>query len=329
MFRNFISLGQACPTASSMSKYGLRSWSGPFDWLITDKLQWVLHFIENDFEDFLTRDHLERIPDYPKAFRDKMSGFVFHHDYEYPFESRYDELKQRYQRRISRFLQETRKETCFLRSVINLEEMKYISENYEYINHVIKKKNIKNEIVFLLNSELGAETIPFRHYVMCGPYNGGVGKVIRNYFDDAEEFLEYCFQNYDVMSLMQNIAFDRKHIETTYQIVQLRYETLLKLIDTDFTDIALPQEIVIYGAGNIGRYFYQKIKGKCNVKCFVDKLSYGNVIDEVPIKRLEEVDCHREVSFIVTATYDFDNIYQKIKAYNTKAEVISLNDILV
>lgn len=37
-FSNFVSLGYICPVAASMSKYGLRSWSGPFDWLITKDL---------------------------------------------------------------------------------------------------------------------------------------------------------------------------------------------------------------------------------------------------------------------------------------------------
>jgi len=316
-----------------MSKYGLRSWSGPFDWLITDSLQWVLHFMENDFEDFLLRDHLERIPEYPKAFRDKMCGFVFHHDYEYPYEEKYNELKHRYQRRIDKFCDETTKETCFLRSVTNPDEIKYISENSEYINRVVKQKNCKNEIVFLLHpSVCEKENIvgicAFRHYVMPGQYNGGVGKVIRNWFDGADDFLEYCFRNYDVMSLMQNIAFDRKHMETEYQIAQLRYWTLLELIDFDFADLELPQNIIIYGAGNIGQIFYKNIKGKCNVKCFVDKLSYGNSIDGIPIKRLDEIECDQNASFIVTATYDFESINEKIKAYNAKADVISLDAIL-
>lgn len=127
MFSNFISLGSACLTASSMSKYGLRSSSGPFDWLVTDSLQWVLHYMENDFEDFLLKDNLERMAEYPKAFRDKTSGFVFHHDYEYPFEVKYDELKERYQRRIDRFMKATEKPTCFLRLVINSDEIEYIT----------------------------------------------------------------------------------------------------------------------------------------------------------------------------------------------------------
>lgn len=59
MFDNFISLGPWCATAASMSKHGLRSWSGPFDWVLTPCFESVLNLIENDFEDFLLRENLE------------------------------------------------------------------------------------------------------------------------------------------------------------------------------------------------------------------------------------------------------------------------------
>lgn len=330
MFSNFISLGSACLTASSMSKYGLRSWSGPFDWLVTDSLQWVLHYMENDFEDFLLRDNLERIDEYPKAFRDKVSGFVFHHDYEYPFEEKYDELKQRYQKRIDRFISAVEKPTCFLRSVISPNDIEYIAGEYQYINDVIRKKNSKSEIVFLVRKDVEIMSpIRFRHYIMPGAYTGGVGKVIRNWFDGAGEFLEYCFHNYDVMDLMKNVAFDRKHMETEYQIVQLRYWTLLKLIDFDLANVKLPKEIIIYGAGNIGKTFYHKIKSKCKVKCFVDKVSYGSSIDGIPVKRLDEVDYREGTAFIITAVYDYESICKRIREYDEKVEIISLDELLI
>lgn len=329
MFSNFISLGSACLTASSMSKYGLRSCSGPFDWLVTDSLEWVLHYMENDFEDFLLKDNLERMAEYPKAFRDKASGFVFHHDYEYPFEEKYDELKDRYQRRTDRFNKATENPTCFLRSVINPDEIEYISREYEYINDVIKRKNSKSEIIFLIRKDVElTKTVQFRHYIMPGAYTGGVGKVIRNWFDGADEFLEYCFRNTDVMDLMKNVAFDRKHMETEYQFVQLRYWTLLKLVDFDSAHVKLPKEIIIYGAGNIGKTLYYKIKSQCKVKCFVDKVNYGNSIDGIPVIRLDEVDYREGIAFIITAVYDYESICKRIKEYDEKVEMILLDELL-
>lgn len=329
VFSNFISLGSACQTASSMAKYGLRGWSGPFDWLVTGSLQWVLHYMENDFEDFLKKENLERNKDNPKAFTDKESGFVFLHDNDYPFEGKYDELKTRYQKRINRFQDETLKKTCFLRTVIETKEIKYISENAEYINHVIKRKNSQNEIIFLIRKDVEEkEPIPFRHYIMLGKWNGGPHMVIRNWFDCADEFLEYCVRNYDVVSLIRNIAFDRKQQDELYNIAQIRYETLLKLMDYNFDNVCIPPKIIIYGAGSVGKKFYEKIKGKCEVICFVDKDLTGKV-DGILIKQLEEVDYNECISFVVTPTYDFENISRDIKEYYDKAEIVSLDSILL
>ena len=329
VFSNFISLGSACQTASSMEKYGLRGWSGPFDWLVTDSLQWVLHYMETDFADFLKKENLERCQENPKTFVERKSGFIFRHDHEYPFEDKYDKLKEKYQKKIDRFQEETVKKTCFLRTVISSDEVKYIARNYEYINDIIKRKNTENEIIFLLRPDaVICEPIPFRYYVMPGKWNGGPNAVIRSWFDGADEFLEYCIRRYDVMTLMKNIVFDRNKQEKTFHNTQTRYQTLLKLTDCDFQKIEVPESIIIYGAGNIGRKFYEKIKGKCHVECFVDKDCAGKSIDKIPVLKLEEAGRGEKLIDIVTPTYDFQKIYEDIKAHDDSAEIISLDSIL-
>lgn len=54
-----------------MCKYGLRSYSEPFDWLITVNFQWVLHYMMNDFCDFLKKENLELYERNPTQFREK------------------------------------------------------------------------------------------------------------------------------------------------------------------------------------------------------------------------------------------------------------------
>ena len=90
----------------------------------------------------------------------------------------------------------------------------------------------------------------------------------------------------------------------------------------------IPEKVIIYGAGNIGRRFYKIIKGKCEVKCFIDKDCAGGVIDRIPVRRLEEAGRGEQVSYIVTPTYDFQNIYEDIKAHDDSAKIISLDSIL-
>ncbi len=66
-----------------------------------------------------------------------------------------------------------------------------------------------------------------------------------------------------------------------------------------FQEIRIPKDIIIYGAGNIGKCFYEKVKDICNIRCFV-----------------------------VTAVYDFQNIYEDIISKNVNARIISLQEIL-
>lgn len=80
MFDYFISLGKACPIAASMQKYGLRSCSGPFDWLVTEDFSWVLYHIDTGFKEFLLQENLEECDNNMLHFRDKLSGFMFFYE---------------------------------------------------------------------------------------------------------------------------------------------------------------------------------------------------------------------------------------------------------
>ncbi|MCM1233277.1 MAG: papain-like cysteine peptidase [Ruminococcus flavefaciens] len=321
-----------------MSKYGLRSWSGPFDWLVTSNFEWIVHYLENDFKDFLQKENLECIDGYTEKFRDRENGFLFFHDEEYPFETKFDELKLKYQKRIDRFMEEIKKPCCFIRLVADVYEIKYISENFDYINRIIKRKNEQNEIIFLIRDTIEfSEDILFKHYRVSIKHSGKRApshEELRKAFDTAHEFLEYCALNYSSSSMMKNIIFDQQKEdifndkkETVFRQDQVRYRILMKLVEYDFSKIQVSEEIIIYGAGNIGKYLYQRIKVKCKVRCFIDQNKRG-MIDGIPIYRLENVDYDRNTYIIVTPTYDFMNIYQKIIAQYDKAVVISLEDLL-
>lgn len=80
MFSSFISLGPHCATAASMSKYGLRSFSGPFDWLVSEHIEWIFYYIENDFRDFFVFENLECYQNNLNRCRDRKSGFIFLHE---------------------------------------------------------------------------------------------------------------------------------------------------------------------------------------------------------------------------------------------------------
>jgi hypothetical protein len=57
----FISLGTHCFTASLLQRWGLRSWSGPFDWLFTSPGM-LVHALGDDFATLLERELYRPVP---------------------------------------------------------------------------------------------------------------------------------------------------------------------------------------------------------------------------------------------------------------------------
>lgn len=332
MFKNFVSLGSSCYVAASMSRYGLRSWSGPFDWLLTPSLNWVLHY-EDDFKYFLLKENLVNWQKRPEAFCDTKSGFIFLHDGKFSsiLLDEYDNLRAKYGRRIERFLGETKRPTCFLRLCDNQDEVQYILNHYKYIISVIKKNNEYNEIIFLIYDDIVLqEPMPFQHFRVprrsvgiCGPTR----EQLRDIFVNSIDFLECCASNYDAVSIMKNIIFDQKN-ESPFLRDRRRYHITIKLLETDFSDIFMPKRVIIYGAGNTGRILSKKIKSICEIKCFIDEKKFGEEIEGIPVCKINEINYEDDISFIVTATYDYENILEIIKGYYPFAEVIRLDDML-
>lgn len=271
MFDYYISLGSECPIASSMSKFGLRAFSGPFDWLITLDFSWVLHYMETDFQDFLLQENLERYGSDPNHFRDKISGIRFIHEVE-NFESEYDKLKEKYNRRIGNFLEKTKSKVCYLRSMRSENQYEYIKDNAAYVKYVVEKNNPQNEIVFLCSSDLNvSDDFPFRYYKMPGIWSGISQLKLRAHFDYAYDFLTFCGENYSGKNMIKNLSVDFEKYEYGLQMTERRYKTLTALLNHDFRENILADKIIIYGAGVIGKELYKKIKDLTSVICFVDK----------------------------------------------------------
>ncbi|HBG65712.1 MAG TPA: hypothetical protein DDW78_04515 [Treponema sp.] len=146
-FTHCISLGCACRMGWSMAAYGLRSFSSPFDWIVSP-LGAVLRTIESGFADFMKRENLCPEPENPAVFRDTKYDFVFVHDIQESLEADYEDIRRKYARRASRFLEAAKEPTVFFRYVRDNEEIRYIQENRCRIESTIKKLNPRNEIIF-------------------------------------------------------------------------------------------------------------------------------------------------------------------------------------
>lgn len=328
MFDYFISLGSACPVASSMSKYGLRSCSSPFDWLITSDFSWVLYHIDTDFKDFLLQENLESYDEYPKHFWDKQSGIKFLHDEE-SFRYEYNALKNKYDRRITKFLEITKRKVCYLRRIGNVEDVNYIETHADYIRSVVCKKNSESEIVFLCDGVLFIpENFPFKYFRMKKEYSGASRSALRAYFDTADDFLVFCGENYSGANFIRNLAFNLDKELFGAGLLERRYKTLTALITYDFQEYMFSGTVIIYGAGTIGKELYKRIKSHAKVKCFVDKNKAGEEFDAVKIISIDDLQYESGTKIIVSAAYDFENIKNELCNKYSSEDIISLDDIL-
>ncbi len=135
VFDYFVSLGPECMLAASMSEYGLRAFSGIFDWIVTMNFNWVLHYIETDFCSFLLKINWSDTMNFnfTSAKANRISVFFM-----MVLFFRTHMKKKKYARRVSKFLEMQKHKVCFLRSVRSKEELLYIDRNVNYIHSVIK-----------------------------------------------------------------------------------------------------------------------------------------------------------------------------------------------
>lgn len=331
MFSYFISLGCFCGTASAMSKYGLRSFSGPFDWCVSS-LGGILHFMENDFSDFLCRENLNVTDEYFWIFEDTRYKVRFLHDVKYDFDIEYSAIRQKYTHRIGRFLAATRKGVCFLRAVSNSDELAYILEKNAYINNILKRNCPDNEIIYLIPRSISVpDTFHEKYFVLqIDSYSGRTREALRGFFDTSRELITYCMENYNEAARKDNLLFDLSHECSSLQISADRYQQLLKICRADPARIALPPELDIYGAGNIGKIFYDRIKDRCRIGCFIDRRPREKIYDNIPIVRTADYTSRENIPIVITPMYEEDEVRANLisRCHVDPANILSLNRIL-
>ena len=120
----------------------------------------------------------------------------------------------------------------------------------------------------------------------------------------------------------------REH-QSKIDSVEERYQRLLKVVQTDFSNKVLPEQFIIYGAGNIGKVFYDKVKEKCKVEYFIDMYSKEREYEGISILSLQEISDINEKKIIVIPMYDFNDIRETLlKIYGESTTVIPLDDLI-
>lgn len=116
------SLGSNCRMADYLRVTGLRLASGPFDWIcggggICNILAWICREMQGFIEkEDLVIDEEEIVPKRTIWYRNERTGFKFPHEFIYgrEFNEMYVEVRAKYDRRISRFLEDLRTKNVLL-----------------------------------------------------------------------------------------------------------------------------------------------------------------------------------------------------------------------
>ena len=105
------SLGQWCVTAMSLKELGLRSASGPFDWMgPNEPLGHYVEMIVEGFPNFFRKENMRKLRENPKEgtehWVDEGQGWEIRHEFKIgvPFEENYAKYRAQLDRRIERLL---------------------------------------------------------------------------------------------------------------------------------------------------------------------------------------------------------------------------------
>ncbi len=265
VFSNCISLGWFCGVAASLGKWGVRDFSGPFDWYWSDYKS-VIELIDNEFTDFFIRENLVMDTNRQNAFEDLKYGFKCFHDIRTNLEDDYPDIYERYQRRAKRFMEALRGPSCLFRAVRSVDEISYIVDNVDYIESVIKKYNSENSVVYLLSSSLAemvSDTeLPFIYYnvqseYLCDAYG------VRTLFDhneDLKKFLQSLFPS-------ERITRNKEHYAKLNSTCASEIYNAINNNDTSVIDKILavlettPQEgLYLWGFGYHGKALYRFLR---------------------------------------------------------------------
>lgn len=130
------------------------------------------------------------------------------------------------------------------------------------------------------------------------------------------------------------IVNDRKRVKK-----QLSYYKLLlnwNLCDTENEKLGAYilgcgyKEVMIYGAGDLGKILYHKINTSVNICAFIEKNPKAEQIEGIQVLsckdaklKMSDIDC-----IIVTPIFDFDSIRQELSNKDSKAAVVSLDTLI-
>ena len=155
-YQQIIPIGFGCMVAQDLEKIGVREYSYPFDWVISN-FKDVVRIIDNRFAGIFQEVEQDAIHD--NVYHDRQTGLDHYHDF-FPnksIEEQMEAVRKKYERRIERFYESITSPTLFIRFVRNLEDWNYIKENETSVSELLKSFNQENVCVYVLTKDLQKE----------------------------------------------------------------------------------------------------------------------------------------------------------------------------
>lgn len=301
---NCISLGWYCGTASSCSRLGLRSFSGPFDWILSD-FEYVITMIDKEFDGFLLPENLRIDEDNAKCFYDIKNKFYFPHDISNDLNKDLSSIQLKYKKRISNFIEQSKKPTCYFRIVKNMKEIDYIEQNSQYIDSVIKKYNKKNKIIYnLLDNLEFSNDFKGEYYKL---YINDFWKdsiCLRATFSKSKELIKFCNNILPSDIRVRNLQWDKVHLSDITKsdevmiMVDDKSKDLLQWLKNRFKG-----SFYIWGSGKYGTILLKFLRENgFSIKGIIDNNSnkWNEKIDGIKIIPFNNI-CENESILIAIA----------------------------
>lgn len=189
------SLGRDCACSEYLIRAGLRTCSGPFDWITGPKFVDRISFIENDFKYFLNINDLEPIKKDLNAnvvdlkndyYTNTRTKFIFLHDFKtnIPLKESLTEVEAKYNKRIERFYRNINKKKHVLLVFFTHHEKINTNDIKEFYRKLTRKFNKTVDLLIIDHDEKMDPNGDFVKEVI----SKNIEKYtlyIRTYFDDG------------------------------------------------------------------------------------------------------------------------------------------------
>lgn len=314
-YSNCVSLGWNCATASSLSRLGLRSCSGPFDWYFSS-YSGVLKQIEMNFLDFMNYDNLELDKTNERVFIDKKYGFICNHDIKKDFEAEWKNIHQKYKRRVTRFLEMVKQPTCFFRCIRDEDEVAYVNAEWEHAQKLLQKYNPNNCIIYIYRKGLNGLTDQVQSFALSGL------DVLETYeqrymFETSLELTNFCSSLLPKAVIQRNTLFDRHEGQTENaaiidKCVREGINGIDRMILQCFGE-ASDTGIYLYGGGRIGIRLAKYLQERgVTIKGVIDSFRSEGVIEGFDVSSLDAVETGACIFLSVLNGKANDNIVKQI-----------------